>query len=116
MSTTLLLDRSAWDLVMTTNGDIAIASEPYSQAQDVASECRLFEGESWYDTRIGVPYFDQVFSGAQPVQILKAKLVEAAARVPGVTAAQAVLGDLLGREIRGQIQFSTVGGTQVATL
>lgn len=116
MATSLLLDRETWDLCLTTNGDIALASEPYSQAQDVSSECRLFEGEAWYDTRLGVPYFSQVFSGAQPVQILKARLVDAALRVPGVTAAQAVLGEIDGRTISGQIQFSTASGDQVATL
>lgn len=116
MATTLLLDRDAWDLVLDTTGNIAVASEPYSQAQDVASECRLFEGEAWYDTRLGVPYFGQILGHSQPVQVLKAKLASAAERVPGVVSPKAVLGSIINREVRGQIQFSTANGEQVATL
>ncbi len=116
MATTLLLDRDSWDLCLTTTGDIALASEPYSQAQDIASECRLFEGEAWYDTRLGVPYFGQILGGNQPIQVLKAKLVAAAQRVPGVVNPVPVLGDIVGRQVRGQIQFSTALGAQVATV
>lgn len=116
MATTLLLDRETWDLCLSTSGDIAVASEPYSQAQDVASECRLFEGEAWYDTRLGVPYFGQILGQNQPVQVLKARLATAAQRVPGVVSAKAVLGSIVGREVRGQIQFTTADGAQVAPL
>lgn len=115
-TTTLLLDRDAWDLCLTTTGDIALASEPYSQAQDVASECRLFAGEAYYNTAIGVPYFAQILGQNQPVQVLKVKLSEAAERVPGVTSAMAMLGSVSGREVRGQVQFSSAAGRQVAQL
>jgi hypothetical protein len=54
---TLLLDRSLWDLTLDINGNIAMASEPYAIAQDVASACRTFLGECYYDTSQGVPYF-----------------------------------------------------------
>lgn len=116
MATTLLLDRSTWDLALDTTGNIAVAFEPYSQAQDIACECRLFEGEAWYDTRLGVPYFGQILGQTQPIQVLKARLQTAAERVPGVVNTKAVLGSIVGREVRGQIQFSTADGEQVATL
>lgn len=116
MATTLLLDRSSWDLCLTTNGDIAVASEPYSQSQDVASECRLFEGEAWYDTAIGVPYFGQILGQSQPVQVLKEKLSIAALRVPGVVSANAVLGSISNRQVSGQIQFSTDSGDGIVQL
>jgi hypothetical protein len=57
MPDTLLLDTINWDLLVDLNGNIAMAQEPYSLAQDVASQCRLFEGELWFDTTQGVPYF-----------------------------------------------------------
>lgn len=113
MATTLLLDRDTWDIVLDASGNIALASEPYSQVQDAASACKLFEGEAWYDTTIGVPYFTQVFRGAQPVQVLKARMVLAAQSVPGVVSATVVLTALSGRTLGGQIQIRTDAGAVV---
>jgi hypothetical protein len=116
MASTLLLDRSAWDLCVTAGGDIAVATEPYSQVQDVASACRVFAGECWYDTTLGIPYFQQVFRGAQPVQILRARLRLAALTVPGVTAASVVLSAVGQRTVRGQVQVTTTSGVVTAVL
>ena len=54
---TLLLDQTTWDLTLDANNNIALAAEPYAFAQDAASAIRLFQGELWYDTTRGVPYF-----------------------------------------------------------
>ena len=113
MASTLLLDRDTNDLCVDASGNIALASEPYSQAQDAASACKLFEGEAWYDTELGVPYFQQVFRGAQPVQVLKARLVLAAQSVPGVTDATVVLTALTDRSLGGQVQIRTDAGETV---
>lgn len=113
MATTLLLDRDNWDLCLDASGNIALASEPYSQAQDAASAGRVFEGEAWYDTTIGVPYFQQVFRGGQPVQVLKARLAAAAKSVPGITAATVVLIELNDRTLSGQLQVRTDTGDTV---
>jgi hypothetical protein len=112
MTATLLLDRSNWDLCLDAAGNIAVASEPYSQAQDIASECRVFAGECYYDTTRGLPFKDQVLGQYQPAQVLKAALVDAALKVPGVTDATVYLSGITGREISGQVQFN--GG--IATL
>lgn len=116
MATTFLLDRDSWDLCLTTTGDIAVASEPYSQSQDVASECRLFRGEAWYDAARGVPYFEQVLGRFQPIQVFKRLLAEAAARVPGVENVRVVLALGESRELAGQVQFDTAAGAQVVAL
>jgi hypothetical protein len=116
MTTTMLLDRDNWDLCLSTTGDLAIASEPYSQAQDIAAECRLFAGEAWYDTTRGIAYFAEVLGQFQPVQLLKQQLAAAAARVPGVAAVQVYLDAIDGRSVTGQVQFSTDQGPQVLTL
>ena len=63
---TLLLDRTQWDLVQDANGNIALATEPYARAQDVASACRLFRGELWYDTAAGIPYFEDILGKSPP--------------------------------------------------
>lgn len=116
MATTLLLDRDAWDLVLTTTGDLAIASEPYSQAQDIASECRLVTGEAWYDTTRGIAYFTETLGQFQPVQLLKQHLVDAAALVPDVSSVRVFLDAIANRVVTGQIQFTTDQGQQAVTL
>lgn len=116
MATTLLLDRATWDLAMDTAGNIALATEPYAQAQDVASEARAFAGECYYDTDRGVPYFSEILGQLQPIPVIKETLARAALLVPGVTSAVVYLSRLDRREIVGQIQFRTSTGEGVATL
>ncbi|MDF2386588.1 hypothetical protein JMG10_34315 [Nostoc ellipsosporum NOK] len=116
MATSLLLDRANWDLCLTTSGDIAVASEPYAQAQDISSEARVFQGECFYDTTRGVPYFTAILGQFQPVQVVKEALSRAALLVPGVRAAMVFLSRLDDRELSGQIQFRSDAGEGAATL
>lgn len=116
MATTLLLDRDAWDLAIDAAGNIALASEPYSQAQDAASAVRVFQGEAYYDTTLGIPYFSDVLGRYQPTQILRARMQEAALTVPGVTDATAVLVTHPNREMTGQIQIKSADGDQVISV
>ena len=64
---TLLLDVESWDVILDAASNIAIASEPYAVAQDVASAIKLFAGELWYDTTKGVPYFASILGKSPPV-------------------------------------------------
>jgi hypothetical protein len=116
MATTLLLDRAGWDLALNASGDIALASEPYAQEQDVASMCRVFAGECYYDIARGVPYFEQILGQYQPIQVMKAQYEAAALLVPGVTAATVFLTDVIDRAIGGQIQIETTTGTGIVAL
>jgi hypothetical protein len=91
---TLLLDQSTWDLVLDANGNIAVASEPYSLAQDAASAIKTFSdggpngvGECWWDTTVGVPWLTQILGQPLNIGIIKAKLSAAALTVPDVSAA-----------------------------
>lgn len=82
---TLLLDTLIWDLVLDINGNIAKASQPYAPAQDAASAIRLFQGELWYDTTQGIPYWTQIFGvSPPPIQLMKSDFNNAARSVPGV--------------------------------
>lgn len=116
MADTLLLDRSSWDLCVDVSGSIALASEPYSQVQDVSSACRLFSGEAWFDTTKGIPYFGQILGKQPPLGLVKSKLIAAALSVPGVTAAKAFLTSDGKRGLSGQVQVTTSAGVQVAPL
>jgi hypothetical protein len=102
---TLLLDQSAWDLVIDSAGNIAMATPPYALAQDVASAVRLFLGELWYDTIKGIPYFEDVLGHFPPLSLLTGYIETAALTVPGVVSAQCIISSFDSREISGQILF-----------
>jgi hypothetical protein len=101
---TLLLDGSAWDLVLDSNGNIAVASEPYSLAQDAASAIKTFLGECYLDMTVGVPWLQQIFGKSPPVAIIKSALVDAAETVPDVATAQVFFTSLTARALSGQVQ------------
>ncbi len=108
---TLLLDRTLWDLCKDSTGNIALATEPYSIAQDVASALKLFLGELWYDTTKGVPYFGQILGELPPVSLMKTKFIDAALTMPGVVTATCFIDSVSDREVHGQVQVTDSAGT-----
>jgi hypothetical protein len=109
---TLLLSVDNWDLTLDASGNIATASGPYALAQDVASACKVFAGELWYDTDQGIPYLENILGQSPPLQYIKSQLEDAALTVPGVVSALCVLAGLNGRLLSGQIQLiDTTGAT-----
>jgi hypothetical protein len=110
MFNTLLLDQTAWDLVEDSAGNIAMASPPYSLAQDVASAVRLFLGELYYNTKNGIPYFEKVLGQLPPSSLLVELIRKQALTVPGVIAARCIIQSFNDREVTGQIQFTDEDG------
>jgi len=116
MTTSLLLDVVSWDLVLDASGNIAVCNAPYAIAQDVACAIRLFQGELWYDTSQGVPYFQNILGHAPPLGVLKAAINTAALSVPAVVASQTYLSSGPSRGIIGQCQVTDeVGRLLVVT-
>jgi hypothetical protein len=107
---TALLDNTAWDLVLDAAGDLAIATEPYQFAQDVASAIRLFLGELWYDTTKGVPYMTDILGHNPPITYFQALMEQAAFTVPGVDTAVCTISELQDRTITGEVRFTTLTG------
>lgn len=115
---TLLLDRAAWDLLADAAGNIAVASDPYSKAQDAASAVRLFQGEDYYDTSRGVPYFfggkggapGSILGQSPPLNYMRQKFIDAAMTVPGVVAAAVFFLSITGRQVSGQVQVTDAEG------
>ena len=103
---TLLLDRSTWDLTLDAAGNVAVADAPYARAQDAASAIKVFEGECWYNTTKGIPYFDQVLGHFPPLSLVQELMVSAAKSVPGVTDARVFFSGLEGRRLSGQVQIT----------
>ena len=116
MAGTLLLDTDNWDLVVDANGNIALATEPYSLAQDAASAIKTFLGECYWDTTVGVPWKQQILGQTPTLALLKAQLEAAAETVPDVVKAQVFISSLTARAVSGQVQVTsaTTGQTSAA--
>ena len=112
MAATFLLDRSAWDTCLDVYGNIAVATEPYSIIQDVASACRVVLGECYFDTTRGLPYFTQILGKRPPLSLVKFQLEKAALTVPLVATAKAFLTSV-GRTLSGQVQVTTTTGLRL---
>ena len=107
---TLLLDTLQWDIVLDASGNIAVAQPPYALAQDVASAIRTFTGEVYYNTTLGIPYFDQILGQLPPVTLLTQLIVKQALTVPGVVAARCVITSFDSRSVNGEVQFTDSTG------
>lgn len=85
---TLQLNTATWDLMLDGQGNIAVQTGSNAVAQDVASVIQAIQGECWYNTQEGLPYFTQVLGGSVN-EVLFASLYNAAAlSVPNVVKAQ----------------------------
>lgn len=107
---TLLLDIVVWDLVLDAKGNIAVAEDPYAPAQDASSAIRTFQGECWYNTTLGVPYFQQVLGKLPATSLMKQLFVAAARTVPGVVSAKCFIAALTNRGVTGQVQITDENG------
>jgi hypothetical protein len=114
MPSTLLLDANTWDWAVDAAGNFAVASEPYSQAQDAASAIRLFLGELYYDNTKGVAYAN-ILGRPPNMPLLKAYLTAAALTVPGIVNATVFITSVADRRVSGQVQITnSAGQTAVA--
>ncbi|MDR1311581.1 MAG: hypothetical protein LBK01_06900 [Burkholderiaceae bacterium] len=108
----LALDRSAWDLVLDASGNIAVVTEPYAVAQDVACACRLFNNELWYDKNKGIPYDSEIVGHRPPVNLLIRHMESAARAVPLVAEAKVVISGDASRKVAGSIEITDVNNVK----
>ncbi len=117
MPSSLVLELQDWDLCVDTSGNIALAKEPYAIAQDVASACKTFLGECWYNTTYGIPYLQQVLGQLPSLSVIKALLVAAAETVPGCGNPVVIITGFQDRQLTGQVQFiDSLGQPAVAAI
>ncbi len=114
MAATLLLDRTLWDSVLDANGNIAVATEPYSLSQDAASAIKTVLGECYWDTSVGVPW-QSILGSAPSLALLKEQLIQAAETVPGVASAQVYFTSFADRLVSGQVQVVSQSTGQVSS-
>lgn len=108
---TLLLDRTAWDLVLDAAGNIAMASNPYAVVQDVASAIKLFKGELFYNKAPGVPYWQDILGHRPPLALVREHVQRAALTVPGVSGALCTLTKFDDRALEGYVEVTLTDGT-----
>lgn len=99
---------------MDASGNVAVATDAYAEAQDVASALRLSRGELWYDQAQGVRYSADVLGRKPPIALVKADLAAQALNVPGVSSPQVFITGFSDRNLRGQVQFKTSDGAPAA--
>ncbi|MGB3434889.1 hypothetical protein [Achromobacter sp.] len=107
----MLLDRTDWDLVLDVAGNIALASNPYAVAQDVASAVKLFKGELFYNTVPGVPYWQEFLGHQPPLALVREHVQRAAMTVPEVASAICTLTSFNDRALAGYVEITLQDGT-----
>lgn len=112
---TLFLLPDTWDLAKDTQGNIAIATEEYQQAQDIASSCRVMrwqdsngnqKGDDYYNQTDGIPYFSMLGKSNYPISLYQRHLHERSLLVDGVVSVDVKLQLNKERIASGSIEFT----------
>lgn len=109
----LMLETSEWDLIPTQGGDIAVCTAPYSIAQSVANEVKLFQGEAYYTPDQGIPYDPSVLGVSTSLAYVGELMQDAALGVDSVVSASANI-YMDGRTLRGAILVTDDDGIDLA--
>lgn len=84
----LKLDEENWDLDLDPAGNLATTdTEADRLAQDVATACLVWRGESFWDENFGVPWGSILGGQGYTLTLVEGYLRETAETVPGVDAA-----------------------------
>lgn len=110
---TIQLDTDTWDLMLDGQGNIAIATDSYAVAQDVASACLVFNGECYYDNTLGIPWKEDVL-GLRPTAGYISKKMEGEAKKLTIVdqAIATIFFDKNTRTTRGKILVTDINGNQ----
>lgn len=112
---TLFLHPNTWDLTLDVRGNIAISRDVYAIAQDIASACRVFKKDLYFDQEEGIPYLEEILGKSKySLSLYRTQLEDQAKTVPEVETAQAILSTLSGRVVMGRIEFTTTDGRKGA--
>lgn len=107
------LNTVSWDIELDSNGNLSLAAEDYSIAQDVASAIRTFLGECWYDVTLGLPYFGKILGERPPASYITSLVVQAALTIATVTSATvARLALNANRQLTGTVIVVSTESTQ----
>jgi hypothetical protein len=111
MANTLTLDAN-WDIRLDQSGNLTLTDPDMSIAQDVASAIRTFLGECWYDTRLGLPYFQSILGKRPPASLVKSKITAAALTVADVLSVTVTSLSLVDRTLTGSVSILSTRSPQ----
>lgn len=98
------LDETNWDLDLDASGNIATVGAQERLAQDTATTCLLWRGESFWDEQFGVPWKAILGGSGYSLNLVEGYLRETAETVEGVETADVTLTQNRGdRTVKGQI-------------
>ena len=107
MTSTLFLHPEKWDLCLDTSGNLAIATDEYQQAQDIASSCRVFLKDDYYNQQDGIPYLEEIMGkSAYPISLYQRNLYDRAMLVDGIVSVDVRLKSFKERVLEGDIIFT----------
>ena len=113
MASTLFLHPDTWDLCLDTAGNIAIATDVYQQAQDIASSCRVFLKDDYYSQGDGIPYLEEIMGKSNyPLALYQRNLHDRAMLVNGVVSIDVQFKELKNRLLSGAIIFTNTDNLQ----
>lgn len=107
MAKTLPLSTPGWDLTLDAGGNLSLTDVDSSIAQDVASAVRTFLGECWYDTALGLPYFEAILGRRPPQSLVVSKIREAAFTVAEVASVTVATLRMVDRVLAGTVVVTT---------
>lgn len=107
MPNTIPLNTGSWDLVLDPAGNLSLTDPDSSIAQDVASAIRTFIGEAWYDTTLGLPYFQSIFGQRPPASLVTDKIKQAAFTVADVATVNVTSLALTNRVLTGIVLITS---------
>jgi hypothetical protein len=112
---TLLLDVGTWDLTLDSQNNIAVATAPYSVAQDMSSQCRQWRGDYIYNQSDGVP-LSSILGETPSLALVKSDFAQAAAQVPGTSNVVCFISAVKDRLVTGQVQATVTLPTGTTTV
>lgn len=110
---TIFLLPTTWDITLDSAGNLAVATEEYQQAQDIASSCRVFYGDDFYNKNDGIPYLESILGkSSYPIALYQRNLHDRSMLVNGIVSVEVQLQRLDNRVLSGSIIFTNENGIQ----
>ncbi len=86
-----LLLNNNWDITLNDNGSLKTADPNYSTAQTVANAVKLFTGDAYFNTDIGIPHFEITLKRNPALSVIRSHIKKAAMSVSNVKHAEVII-------------------------
>lgn len=111
----LWIDSENNDLAIDVQGNLRVATDGFALALAAACAIRTFQGEVYYDSTQGLPYFQSILGKNPPLEFVRARLASAALGAdPDIVASQVYFSSLTNRNLSGQVQTTDSTGKVAA--